>query len=110
VSADRFEYSGDALLRPRLCAALKRVIDPEMALDVVELGLVYRLEAGNEFTRVRVTMTSAACPVAEHIVEEIGHELRSSRPGVPVDVQLVWDPPWTPERMSAPARAAMGWE
>ena len=107
---DRFEFSGDPLLQPRLAAALKRVIDPEMALDVVELGLVYRLDATNEVTRVRVTMTSAACPVAEHIVEEVGHELRSARPGVPVDVQLVWEPPWTPERMSAPARTAMGWE
>ena len=110
MSASRYEYVGDPLLAPQLAAALKRVIDPEMALDVVELGLVDRLEATSEATRVRLTMTSAACPVAEHIVEEVGHELRAARPGLPVDVELVWDPPWMPELMSAPARSAMGWD
>ena len=106
----RYEYAGDTTLEPVLAAALKRVIDPEMALDVVELGLVYRVEAAPRVTRVRLTMTSAACPVAEHIVEEVGHEVRAARPGVPVDVELVWDPPWTPELMSARARSAMGWD
>jgi metal-sulfur cluster biosynthetic enzyme len=110
VSESRFEFVGDPALEGALTRALKRVIDPEMALDVVELGLVYRVEAGLQATRVRLTMTSAACPVAEHIVEEVGHELRAARPGVPVDVELVWDPPWTPELMSAPARSAMGWD
>ena len=110
MSDSRYEYAGDPLLASQLAAALKRVIDPEMALDVVELGLVYRVEAAPQATRVRLTMTSAACPVAEHIVEEVGHEVRAARPGIPVDVELVWDPPWTPERMSASARSAMGWE
>ena len=110
MSESRYEYAGDPLLAPPLAAALKRVIDPEMALDVVELGLIYRVEAAPQATRVRLTMTSAACPVAEHIVEEVGHEVRAARPGIPVDVELVWDPPWTPERMSASARSAMGWE
>lgn len=110
MNALRYEYAGDPQSRASLAAALKRVIDPEMALDVVELGLVYRVEALPQATRVRLTMTSAACPVAEHIVEEVGHEVRAARPGVPVDVELVWDPPWTPERMSAPAREAMGWD
>ena len=109
-ATDRFDYEGDPALASELTAALKRVIDPEMALDVVELGLIQRVEAAADATRVRLTMTSAACPVAEHIVEDVGHELRAARPGVPVDVELVWDPPWTPERMSASARSAMGWE
>jgi metal-sulfur cluster biosynthetic enzyme len=107
---ERFEYVGDPALAPGVTAALKRVVDPEMALDVVELGLVYRVEAAPAATRVRITMTSAACPVAEHLVEEVGHELRSARPDVPVDVELVWEPPWSPERMSASARSAMGWD
>ena len=109
-TAERFAYAGDPALAPGLAAALKRVIDPEMALDVVELGLVYRVEAAANATRVRITMTSAACPVAEYIVEEVGHEVRAARPQLPVDVELVWDPPWTPERMSASARSAMGWD
>jgi metal-sulfur cluster biosynthetic enzyme len=109
--APRFEYVGDPALEPRLTAALKRVIDPEMALDVVELGLVYRVEVGPAEARVRVTMTSAACPVTEHNVDEIARELRNELgEGVMVHVGLVWDPPWGPERMSARARSAMGWD
>lgn len=109
-AAQRYEYAGEAALAPALAAALKGVIDPEMALDVVELGLVYRVEAAPGATRVRITMTSAACPVTEYIVEEVGHAVRKARPGLPVDVELTWDPPWTPDLMSAPARSAMGWE
>ena len=106
----RFEFSGDPGLRERLTRALHRVVDPEMALDVVELGLVYSVEAGPQGAHVRVTMTSAACPVAEMIVDDIGRELRAELgDDGPVDVDLVWDPPWTPERMSASARATMGW-
>ena len=110
MSAERFEYVGEAEIAPRVKAALKDVVDPEMALDVVELGLVYRVEAAPTATRARITMTSAACPVTEYIVEEVGHALRKARPGVPVDVELIWDPPWTPDRMSEAARSAMGWE
>ena len=107
---DRFDYEGEPTLAPALTRALKSVIDPEMALDVVELGLIYRLEAAPGATRVRITMTSAACPVTEYIVEEVGHALRAARPEVPVDVELTWGPPWGPERMSASARSAMGWD
>ena len=111
MNADaRYEYVGDPGLAPLIRKALKGVIDPEMALDVVELGLVYRVEAAPDATRVRITMTSAACPVTEYIVEEVGHALRAARPQVPVDVELTWDPPWDPQRMSESARSAMGWE
>lgn len=107
----RFEYAGNPALEPRIVAALKRVIDPEMALDVVELGLVYGVEVGEKEARARITMTSAACPVTEFIVDEVAHELRAELgEGVMVHVKLVWDPPWTPERMSTRARATMGWE
>lgn len=107
----RFEYAGDPSLEAPLTRALKGVVDPEMALDVVELGLVYRLEASPTLARARITMTSAACPVTEYIVEEVGHALRAALgEGASVAVELTWDPPWTPERMSAGARSAMGWD
>ena len=107
----RFDYAGDPALEARVVAALKRVVDPEMALDVVELGLVHGVEVGPKEARVRITMTSAACPVTELIVDDVAHELRRALgEGVMVHVQLVWDPPWTPERMSDSARSAMGWD
>jgi len=106
-----YPYAGpDALARP-IEAALRRVIDPEMALDVVSLGLIYGVAANGASVKVILTMTSAACPVAELIIEDIGDELlRALGDGVDVDCDLVWNPPWSPERMGAAARSAMGWD
>lgn len=108
---DEFPFSGDACLRERVAAALHRVIDPEMALDIVALGLVYGVRVEAREAHVDITMTSAACPVTELIVEETTEEMqRALGDGYRVFVNVVWDPPWEPERMSAAARAAMGWE
>ena len=88
-------------------AALKRVVDPEMAVDILELGLVYAVAVAPEAASVLLTMTSPACPVTEIIVEDTTLEL-SKALGRRVDVQVVWEPPWTPERMSDAARRALG--
>ena len=101
------DYSGDPALRPAVEAALKRVVDPEMAVDVLELGLVYSVAVTPEAAKVQLTMTSPACPVIEIIVEDTTLEL-SGALGRRVDVEIVWDPPWTPERMSDAARRALG--
>jgi metal-sulfur cluster biosynthetic enzyme len=90
--------------------ALARVVDPEMAIDIVALGLVYGVDVAPGRVGVRITMTSAACPVAELIMEDIAAILKSEfGESLDVEVELVWDPPWTPERMSGRARDAMGW-
>lgn len=90
--------------------ALRGVEDPEAGMSIVDLGLVYAVEVTPGRIHVRMTMTSPACPVAPYIVEESVAAIRSASPGVPdVDVELVWDPPWTPERMSAEARERFGW-
>lgn len=105
------EFSGPPDLEPAIVAALKRVIDPEMALNIVDLGLVYGVAAGHGSVHVRLTMTSAACPVAEMIVDDVVDELTDLMgTEVKVEAELVWDPPWSPERMSAQARSAMGWD
>ena len=111
TAASGLEYTGDPGLQPAILAALHRVIDPEMSLDIIEVGLVYAVTARPGVVVVRVTMTSAACPVAELIVDEITVELRHELGAdVAVDVDLVWEPPWTPERMSDRAREIMGWD
>ena len=105
------EFTGDESRRVRIERALHQVIDPEMALDIVELGLVYGVDDQGSRVEVRITMTSAACPVAELIVADVQERLADAL-GDDVDVQvpLVWDPAWGPERMSARARSAMGWD
>jgi metal-sulfur cluster biosynthetic enzyme len=107
----RFDYSGPPELQPAITAALRRVVDPEMALNIVDLGLVYGVELRGGDAQVRITMTSAACPVAEMIIDDVVDELaRVLGEGANVGCDLVWDPPWAPERMSPRARSAMGWD
>ncbi|MBL8957986.1 MAG: metal-sulfur cluster assembly factor [Myxococcaceae bacterium] len=94
---------------PELLAALEQVIDPEIGLDVVALGLVYRAERDASYARVVMTMTSPACPLHETIVEDARAAL-AAVPGIErVDVALVFEPPWAPERMSLEAKQRLGW-
>lgn len=90
--------------------ALRQVVDPEAGMNIVDLGLVYGIEVGSGAVRVEMTMTTAACPMADLIVDEARQAIESVVPrGTEVEVQLVWDPPWTPERMSDLARERFGW-
>jgi len=105
-----FPYDGPEALHQTIVDALKRVVDPEVALSIVDVGLVYGVEVGTDALQLRLTMTSAACPVADVIVDDVESELlRVLPPGMAVAVDLVWDPPWTTERMSERAKLFMGW-
>lgn len=96
-------------LREQVLSALHEVLDPEVGLDVVSLGLVYGVEAVDGRVRVELTMTTPTCPLGEQIVSDAEARI-AALPGVEaVDVQLVWEPPWTPDRMSERARATLGW-
>jgi metal-sulfur cluster biosynthetic enzyme len=107
---NRFLYDGPQELLPTLVDALERVVDPEVALNIVDVGLVYGVVVKDNRIDVNVTMTSAACPVTDTIIEDIETQLdRSLPPDMLIHVELVWEPPWTPERMSEQARGFMGW-
>jgi metal-sulfur cluster biosynthetic enzyme len=91
-------------------AALRTVEDPEAGMSVLDLGLVYGISLEGGKVRVDMTMTSPACPAAEYIVDEAAAAIRAAAPaGTDVEVRLVWEPPWTPERMSAEAQEKFGW-
>lgn len=90
--------------------ALRHVIDPEIGINVVDLGLVYGAEARDGHVRVAMTMTSAACPLGELMAEEARRSIRQHVPGVKsVEVELVSDPPWQPSMMSSAARERLGY-
>jgi metal-sulfur cluster biosynthetic enzyme len=90
--------------------ALQRVVDPEVAMTIVDVGLVYGVNVSDERLRVLLTMTSAACPVTDLIVDDVETELeRIAPPAMRVDVELVWEPAWSSDRMSRRAKAFMGW-
>jgi metal-sulfur cluster biosynthetic enzyme len=105
-----YPYSGPQELRKPILDALHRVVDPEVAMTIVDVGLVYGVSVTDDRLHVLLTMTSAACPVTDVIVDDVGAELdKVAPPTMAVDVELVWEPPWTTDRMSARAKAFMGW-
>jgi metal-sulfur cluster biosynthetic enzyme len=88
--------------------ALRQVEDPELGMDIVELGLLYDVELDGPKARVSYTLTSIGCPVGPLIQEQI-QEFASQVPGVEeVDAELTWDPPWSPEKMSDDAKFILG--
>ncbi|GAB1389430.1 MAG: metal-sulfur cluster assembly factor [Rubrivivax sp.] len=103
-----FAYEGPPELRKPVLEALSQVIDPELAMNIVDLGLVYFISIHDKEVRAHVTMTSAACPVADIIVEDTRHALIDTIPDAKVDVELVWEPEWSPDRISTRARRIMG--
>ena len=108
--APPYPYDGPDALREPIREALTRVVDPEVAMSIVDVGLVYGVSVTDERLRVRLTMTSAACPVVDLIVEEIEAELDRVAPSaLRIEVELVWEPAWTADRMSERAKRFMGW-
>lgn len=85
--------------------ALKTVYDPEIPVDIYELGLVYGIDVSPEGSvHIRMTLTSPGCPVAGSLPREVELKVASIEGVSAVRVELVWDPPWTPDRMSEAAR------
>lgn len=105
-----FAYDGPPELREAVTTALSRVIDPEVALSIVDMGLVYGVTVTPQRIHVSITMTSAACPVADVVIDEIHAELGRAVPdGRAIEVELVWEPAWTPGRLSDRARRFLQW-
>jgi metal-sulfur cluster biosynthetic enzyme len=91
-------------------AALKEVIDPELGINVVDLGLIYEAEVKGADVRITMTLTTPGCPLHESIAEAVQVTLQDMLPLLgDVTVHLVWDPPWTPDRISEEGRSALGW-
>ena len=96
------------LTREQCLKALAKVIDPELGLDAVSLGLIYGVDVHGQEVVVDMTMTSPSCPLTGQMIFEANNELLKI-PGVErASVNLVWDPPWTPERMTEEAKMTLG--
>ena len=89
--------------------ALKRVEDPELGMDIVDLGLVYDVEVSDGTVVVTHTLTSMGCPAGPMIQEDIAGVIGTTFEDVErVELDLTWDPPWTPDRMSDDAKFILG--
>jgi FeS assembly SUF system protein len=96
-------------LDDRVIGAIKTCYDPEIPVNIHELGLIYQVRVTREgAVTVLMTLTAPNCPAAQSLPAEVREKILSL-PGVSAaDVQVVWDPPWTPERMSEAARLELG--
>jgi metal-sulfur cluster biosynthetic enzyme len=88
--------------------ALRGVEDPELGMDIVELGLLYDVEVEGPKVKVIHTLTSMGCPVGPMIQENIDQIARAIPEVEDVEVELTWDPPWSPEKMSDDAKFILG--
>ena len=96
-------------LQPALVEAVSKVFDPEIPVNIYELGLIYNLDVdSNNNVHVRMTLTAPACPAAQTIPIDVERRVREI-PGInDVKVAVVWDPPWTRDKMSEAAKLTLG--
>ncbi len=98
------------MTKPEVLAALATVLDPEVGIDIVNLGLVEDIVFTDSSITVSLIMTSAACPMHGHLATQAKQALSGvAGPDREVDVAIVDTPTWTPERMSDEARQKLGW-
>ena len=95
--------------REEVVEALRQVEDPELGMDIVDLGLLYDVEVEGPKVKVIHSLTSMGCPAGPMIQEDIAATVRGMFADVEeVELELTWDPPWTPERMSDDAKFILG--
>ena len=99
-----------ARLTDDIVAALKTVYDPEIPADIYELGLIYRIDIEDDrMVRIEMTLTAPGCPVAGEMPGWVQNAVGAVEGVSGVEVDMVFDPPWSPDRMSEEAQVAVGW-
>ncbi|AZO75187.1 MULTISPECIES: SUF system Fe-S cluster assembly protein [unclassified Mesorhizobium] len=110
VSASAIPAEELARLTDDIVSALKTVYDPEIPADIYELGLVYRIDIEDDRTvKIDMTLTAPGCPVAGEMPGWVENAVGAVEGVSGVEVNMVFDPPWTPDRMSEEAQVAVGW-
>jgi FeS assembly SUF system protein len=95
-------------LEQRVIEVLRTIYDPEIPVNIYDLGLVYDIEVTlDAVVRVRMTLTSPACPIAGALPEHVHSKIQALEDVRDAEVEIVWDPPWSPERMSEEARVQL---
>jgi FeS assembly SUF system protein len=99
-----------AALKDRVVAVIREIYDPEIPVNIYDLGLIYSIETDEDAGKVdiKMTLTSPACPVAGSLPPEVETKVRNVAGVREVDVELVWDPPWDKEMMSEEIKLQLG--
>jgi FeS assembly SUF system protein len=103
------ESAGPDAIRDQVIGQLRTVFDPEIPVNIYELGLVYDVAvSGDGEVKIRMTLTSPMCPVAEELPGEAEFKARGVAGVTSVTLDLVWDPPWSPDMMTEAAKLELG--
>jgi len=89
---------------------LKNCYDPEIPVNIVDLGLVYDMKLDDDVVKIKMTLTAPGCPMSSFIVEDIRQKVMGVDGVKDVFVDVVWDPPWNPSMMSQEAKTKLGFE
>ncbi len=96
-------------MEEKVIAAIKKCYDPEIPVNIYDLGLIYSVEVSSEeAVDIKMTLTAPACPVAGSLPGDVERMVKSVAGVTDVKVELVWDPPWRPDMMSKVARVMLG--
>lgn len=107
--ADKYTEEEVEVIKNNILAALENVIDPELGIDIINLGLVYEIIfEDNGATEIKMTLTTMGCPLADLLTDQIYDSLKEVKEVTDVKVSLVWQPAWTVDKMSRYARIALG--
>jgi len=87
---------------------LKECYDPEIPVNIIDLGLIYNVAIKSQKVSIKMTLTALGCPLSGSIMEEIKQRVSLLKGVKDVDIEVVFDPPWTPEKMSTQARQILG--
>jgi len=96
------------VIKENAIAILKSIYDPELPLNIYELGLIYKIEVDNRDLRIEMTLTSPNCPVAESLPQQVQYALQKIADIDNVMLDLVWDPPWDHNKLSEGAKLQLG--
>tara|TARA_B100001121_G_C18266811_1_gene424314 strand:- start:232 stop:528 length:297 start_codon:yes stop_codon:yes gene_type:complete len=91
-------------IKDKIIQEIKKIYDPEIPVNIYELGLIYDIQVENKLAKIKMTLTTPNCPVAESLPKEVKDSAMQVDEIEDVDVQLVWDPPWTKDMMSDAAK------
>jgi metal-sulfur cluster biosynthetic enzyme len=105
---DDLDVESEPLSEDQVRLALRRVKDPEIGLNIVDLGLIYTVTLDGADVSVDMSLTSPGCPAGPQILQEAEEQVRSVAGVGAVNINLVWSPPWTPERIEPRVRAYLG--
>ena len=102
------DFTQKQMLELKVIDALQTCYDPEIPVNIYELGLVYGIEINDSGVRIKMTLTAPSCPVAQSLPIEVEKKIGAIEGVKSAQVEVVWDPPWSPDKMSEGAKLQLG--